>query len=72
MHFYTNCASVNDLVMLFRCTKLTYLIYLGISHWVTFNVIPNRTESPSWWISIETATYSFMLYQTKKKRHLWN
>ena len=58
IHSYINCASVNDLVMLLCCTKLTYWIYLGISHGVTINMIPNCMASCYGQISIETATYS--------------
>ncbi len=61
IHSYTNRASVNDLVMLLCCTKLTYQIYLSISHGVTFNLIPNCTESSYGQISIESATYSLLL-----------
>ncbi len=57
IHSYTNCASVNDLVMLLCCTELTYLIYLGI-YGVAFNLIPSCMESCNGQISIETATYS--------------
>ena len=45
IHSYTNYASVNDLVMLFCCTELTYRIYPGISLGVTFNLISNCNES---------------------------
>ncbi len=59
IHSYTNCALVNDLVMLLYSTELTYQMYLGISHGVTFNLIPNFMESCYGQISIETATYSY-------------
>ena len=38
-------------------------LYLGISHGVTFDLIPNCTESSYRQISIETATYSYYTYQ---------
>ncbi len=58
IHSYTDYAWVSDLVMLLCCTELTYWIYLGTSHEVTFNLIPNCKESCYGQISIEIATYS--------------
>ena len=59
IHSYTNCASVNDLVMLFCSTQSTYQIHPGVSPGVTFNLIPSRMGFCHGQISIETATYSF-------------
>ena len=59
IHSYTNCASVNDLVMLLCSIQLTYRIHPGVSHGFTFNLIPNRMGSCHGQISIETATYSW-------------
>ncbi len=53
------CASVHDLVMLLCSTQLTYRIHPGVSHGVTFNLIPNRMGFCHGQISIETATYSY-------------
>ena len=57
---YTNCASVNDLVMLLCSTLLTHRIHPGVSYGVTFNLIPNRMGFCHRQISIETATYSLI------------
>ncbi len=58
IHSYTDCASVHDLVMLCS-TQLTYWIHPGMSHGVTFNLIPNRMEFCHGQISMENATYSY-------------
>ncbi len=44
--------------MLLYCTQLTYRIHPGVSHGVTFNLIPNWIGFCHGQILIETATYS--------------
>ncbi len=48
-------------------------IYFGISHGVTFNLIPNFKESFYGQISIETATYSYThaLSDSQLHKALW-
>ena len=65
VHSYTNCASVNDLVMLLCCIQLTYQIHHGVSLGATFNLIPNHIGFCHGQKLIGTATYSFIFNYLK-------
>ncbi len=68
IHSYANCAPVNDLVMLLCSTQLTYRLHPGVSHGVTFKLIPNRIGFCHGQISIETATYSLSKELTQEEK----